>query len=147
MAGLSLAGRLALDANCLSYFVLRLDRERAEKMRVAVRQAQRWGLEVSALAISEVLVEPARHGPRQRFEDAAGAIENSPLITTVVTDGRIARVAAELRAERSLRLPDAIVVASAMATSADTLLSNDRQVVSVAKDYLRAVYFDDWEPD
>lgn len=146
MAGLALGGPLALDANCLSYLVLGLDSARAERMLQAAVEARRWGLQASAVAVSEVLVEPARNGPRSRFEDIAGAIETSPLISTVATDNLVARIAAEIRGRRSCKLPDAVVIASAIAGRADVLLSNDRQVVRIAQEYVRAVYFDDWDP-
>jgi hypothetical protein len=77
---------------------------------------------------------------------AASAIQTSPLITTVAADGVVARIAAELRATRSQKLPEAIVIASAIATGANVPLTNDRQVVHVVQDYVRAVYFDDREP-
>lgn len=146
MARLGLRGRLALDANCLSYIVLGLEPFRERKVSRAIAEAAAWGIEVSAVALSEVLAEPARNGPRERFNDIAAAIENSQLISIVPTDSRIARLAAEVRSLRSCKLPDAIVIASAIATEADVLLSNDRQVVRVAAQYIRAVYFDDWEP-
>lgn len=146
MAGLDLGGPLALDANCLSYLILGLDQARAGKMLQAATQARPWGIQASAIAVSAVLVEPARNGPRTRFEDVAGAIENSQLIATVVADARVARIAAEIRGRRSCKLPDAVVIASAVSAGAHTLLSNDRDVVRIASAHIRAVYFDDWQP-
>lgn len=82
-------------------------------------------LAMAASAFAECLVAPSRRDSavqvvRQLFERLPIAI--------VPLDEEIAVVAARLRAShRALRLPDALVVATAMAGEADQLLTTDRR--------------------
>jgi predicted nucleic acid-binding protein len=81
---------------------------------------------MAASALAECLVAPARQG------DAAVAtvrrlIDRLP-ISIVSLDVDIATTAARLRAaHRSLRLPDALVIATAIEGSADELITTDRR--------------------
>jgi predicted nucleic acid-binding protein len=80
-------------------------------------------LVLPASALAEILVGPSRRGP-----EAVATVDG--LLTTlaidlVPIDQRIARQAAVLRAKTRLRLPDALVVASAIVLRADRLLSTD----------------------
>jgi predicted nucleic acid-binding protein len=81
---------------------------------------------MAASALAECLVGPARRG-----EDAIGVVleltDRLP-ITVVALDVGIATVAARLRAaHRSLRLPDALVIATAIDGAADLLITTDRK--------------------
>jgi len=147
VARLGLSGPLALDANCLSYLLLGHDPAREEKMAAAAREAASFGMTASALALAEVLVEPAKNDSPLRFERVFRAATDSSRFTLVPVDAECARYAATLRGSFAIKLPDATVIAAAVLAHADLLLSNDREVVRVAQDYLRAVYFDDWDPE
>lgn len=68
------------------------------------------------------------------------------MLKIIDVDIHTARLAADIRGKSILKLAEAVVVASALAARADTLLSNDRQVVRVAAEHMRAVFFDDWQP-
>jgi predicted nucleic acid-binding protein len=88
----------------------------------AVDRADR--VEMAASALAECLVGPARRG-----EDAVRLVldlcQRLP-IEIVSIDGEIATAAARLRARhRSLRLPDALVVATATVREADHLVTTD----------------------
>lgn len=94
----------------------------------ALREALQRGdhLEMSASAFGECLVGPSRRGP-----DAVAVVralfERLP-IAVVAIDADIAAAAALLRANHaSLRLPDALVIATASQRSADKLLTTDRR--------------------
>ncbi len=146
MAGLGLSGPLAVDANCLSYLLLdSATPDRRQRMLAALDEARAYGLQYAAIAAAEILVEPVRRGDRSRFVRTA-AVLGSNDFTCVPMALDVAQAAAEIRGTSTLKLPDAIVVASALGAGADVLLSNDREVVRVASQYLRAIYFDDWQP-
>jgi predicted nucleic acid-binding protein len=84
---------------------------------------------VGATVYAETIVRPLQEGTDatvDAFLDAAG-------VKIVPVDRAIARRAAQLRAEHSsLRLPDAMSLATALATDA-TLLTLDKKLQQVAK--------------
>jgi predicted nucleic acid-binding protein len=84
---------------------------------------------VGASVYAEVMVRPVQTGSGamvDEFLDAIGA-------SVVAVDRDVARRAAELRARhRSLRLPDALSLASALASDAD-LLTLDQRLRRVAR--------------
>jgi predicted nucleic acid-binding protein len=93
----------------------------------ALRQARDRGDELSlpASAYAELLVRPTRRGPSivARYDEALDAMG----ISVEIVNRDIARAAAVLRARhRSLRLPDALAIATAIHFDADHLLTTDR---------------------
>jgi predicted nucleic acid-binding protein len=92
-------------------------------------------LVLPASALAEILVGPSRRG------SAAVAIVDGLLATLaielVTIDQAIARQAALLQAKTSLRLPDALVVASAIVLRADRLLSTDGRWPRAVADLFR----------
>ena len=106
-----------LDADDVHHLVARA------VLRDALERGDRLALPVSAYA--EVMVGPHRSGP-----DEVATVDTflDALPATVEPASRdIARVAAALRAHhgRSLRLPDALVLATADVLEADTVLTTD----------------------
>ncbi len=90
----------------------------------ALDSAERISIAASALA--ECLVGPARRGTKE-VELVRRAIDRLP-VSVVHLDEEIATQAAVLRARhRSLRLPDALVIATAEYSSADHLITTDRK--------------------
>jgi predicted nucleic acid-binding protein len=93
----------------------------------AIARVQRAGdrISIAASAFAECLVAPSRRG-----DDAVRVVDDlaSRLpIEIVELDADIARTAAGLRAHhRKLRLPDALVIATAVSCSADELITTDR---------------------
>lgn len=78
-----------------------------------------------ASAYAELMVRPAAGGD-SLLARADGAIDELGIIV-VPADRDIARQAAQLRAKhRSLRLPDALVIATAITLDAEHLLTTDR---------------------
>jgi predicted nucleic acid-binding protein len=95
-----------------------------DALATAQRHADRLAMAASAFA--ECLVGPARRGERA-VSVVLDLFERLP-IEVVELDADTARSAAVLRARhRSLRLPDALVIASAAARSADRLVTTDRR--------------------
>jgi len=83
-------------------------------------------LSIAASALAECLVGPARRSTRA-VELVRTVIDRLP-VSVVQLDEEIATQAAILRARhRSLKLPDALVIATAERSSADRLITTDRK--------------------
>jgi predicted nucleic acid-binding protein len=86
----------------------------------AVRsERDRRTLAISALTYAEILVGPLRVGGRavevvERFAAQVRIVDLSP---------EIARLAAEMRAARGLKLPDAVIVATGLRLGADVIVT------------------------
>lgn len=122
--------RVALDADLLIAFLDTGDaqhRRAVDELRPLLTAGDE--LLVGATVYAEVIVRPLQRGADATvdgFLDAAG-------IRLVPTDRAIARQAARLRADhRSLRLPDALSLATALANDA-TLLTLDKKLKRVAE--------------
>ncbi len=90
----------------------------------AIDRADRLAMAASALA--ECLVAPARRG-EQAIALVHGLRQRLP-IEIVALDAELATAAARLRAKhRSLRLPDALVIATASVHAADALVTTDHR--------------------
>lgn len=84
---------------------------------------------LGATVYAEVMVRPLEQGTDSKVEEFLGAAN----VTLVDVDRRVARLAAQLRARyRSLRLGDALSLATALANDAD-LLTFDQRLRRVAK--------------
>ncbi|MDP7551079.1 MAG: type II toxin-antitoxin system VapC family toxin [Acidimicrobiales bacterium] len=83
-------------------------------------------LVLPASALAEAMVGPARRG-RQAVETATALLGSVP-VETVPVDGKVAIETAALRASMGtrLRLPNAMVVATAIVLDADRLVTTDR---------------------
>jgi predicted nucleic acid-binding protein len=83
---------------------------------------------MAASAYSEALVQPLVKGRDAAVEEFVGSLR----VEIVAADRRIGRRAAELRAQyRSLRLPDALVLGTALAREA-RLLTFDARLARLA---------------
>jgi predicted nucleic acid-binding protein len=83
-------------------------------------------LSIAASALAECLVGPARRSTKA-VELVRTLIDRLP-VSVVHLDEEIATQAAMLRARhRSLKLPDALVIATAEHSSADRLITTDRR--------------------
>lgn len=90
----------------------------------ALQHSDRLALAASALA--ESLVGPARRG-EPAVQAVRNLIERLP-ISIIPLSVEIATTAARLRAaHRTLRLPDALVIATAIEQAADHLITTDRK--------------------
>jgi predicted nucleic acid-binding protein len=119
-------GLIHLDAGVLIGFLdagdAHHDAARATLDR-AIQAGDTVGMAASAL--SECMVGPARHG-RPAVTTVLTFINRLPIIV-VPLDLSIAVSAASLRAaHRTLRLPDALVIATAKEAGADKLVTTDR---------------------
>ena len=99
---------------------------KAAHRELAEAQGRRDRITLPASALAESLVAPAHRGP----EDLAAAqefVERLPIEVAELTR-EIAVAAATLRARHRtrLKLPDALVIATAQALEADVLVTTDR---------------------
>lgn len=120
-------GSVVLDASVL---VALADPDDAlhERAAGAVRKARDESaqLVMPATVLAEVLIAAARLGAGERRR-ACAAFRAIAAVADINAD--IAERAAELRAKHgSLRLPDALVIATAILTGADRLLTGDRRM-------------------
>ena len=137
MSGSSQTGLTVVDAGVV---IGHLDRANphhhaaTDALREAASSAQRLALPVTAFA--ECLVYPTKTGSETaaRFEAALAAIP----IGVLAADVDVARSAAGLRAGHpSLKLPDALVIATALVHEADALITTDRRWPSALTSTLR----------
>lgn len=79
---------------------------------------------LSTVTVEEILVRPFRRGSAA-VATAEGFLRHFAEIRLVDVSYDIAREAARIRSVTGLRTPDALIIASAVVTAADILLTND----------------------
>ncbi|MCY7418508.1 MAG: PIN domain-containing protein [Chloroflexi bacterium] len=82
---------------------------------------------ISTVTVSEILVRPHRLG---RARDVGMGVLEMPGLTLRSVDFLVAAEAARMRAESSLRLPDAIVLATGILAGATCFVTNDRRLAA-----------------
>jgi predicted nucleic acid-binding protein len=80
---------------------------------------------LSVITVQEILVRPFRGGPAA-VATAEGFLRHFAAIRLVEVTYDIAREAARIRAISGIRVPDALIIATALITMADVLVTNDR---------------------
>jgi uncharacterized protein len=86
---------------------------------------------MSMITVGEILVRPFRAG-KSAVATAEGFLQHFADLDLIETDYAIAREAARIRAGTDLRMPDALILASATVTSCDLLCTNDRSLGAAA---------------
>ena len=120
-------GLINLDAGVIIGFLDASDAHHPTS-RAALAAALEHGdhLALAASALAESLVGPARRGD-SAVQTVRDLVERLP-ISIIPLDIEIATTAARLRAaHRALRLPDALVIATAIEQAADHLITTDRK--------------------
>jgi len=79
---------------------------------------------VSVITEAELLVKPEKDGNNDAIERISDLLSEDGFYVIDV-NRRIARKAASLRAQSGLKLPDAIIVATAIQTACDAVVGND----------------------
>jgi len=127
-------GVTVVDAGVLIGFLDASDLHH-EAAREALATAHDGGHRVvmPASAFAESLVGPSRRGP-EAVDEVRQFVRRLP-VEVIALDESMALVAAGLRARHGgrLKLPDALVVATAQALDADTLITTDRDWPSRSK--------------
>jgi predicted nucleic acid-binding protein len=120
---------IVLDASIVIALLDPKDALHAAALRASIAHAGE-DLRVPASALAETLVVPARAG---RMEEVRAKIHRLDLGVIPIGED-IAVEAARLRGRhRSLRLPDALVIASGDILDADSILTGDRNWASVSR--------------
>ena len=89
--------------------------------RALLAERDRHALAISVLTYAEILVGPLRTG-----RGAVEVVERfSAQVRIVDLTPDIARLAAELRVARGLKLPDAVIVATGLRLGADVIVTAD----------------------
>lgn len=114
-------GLALLDTSVVIAALNRNDSLHHTASRAVLTEQDRHALAISALTYAEILVGPLRAG-----REAVEIVERFAAQTRVLdVSANIARLAAELRATRSLKLPDAVIVATGLRHEADVILTGD----------------------
>lgn len=119
--------RLAFDTNAVIYLLDRVTpyiewlHPVFESVHVGERQAI-----LSVVTESEVLVKPLREQDREAI-DRATVLLSEPTIQLLDVNREIGIKAAQLRADLNLKLPDALIVATAIVAGCDAIVGNDKR--------------------
>ena len=84
------------------------------------------------VTVGEILVRPFKAGPAPTAI-AEGFLRHFSELELIPVDYEVAREAARIRASTDLRMPDALILSSALASSAEVLVTNDRSLAAAAK--------------
>jgi len=120
------------DSNVFIYFI---EDEGAahlgavESFRATQREGQR--LVTSSFSLGELLAHPLRIGRADLVSRYSALIRNSDELEVVDFGIEAARHYATIRASTSVRQPDAIQLACAVASGARTFITNDRKLWSL----------------
>ena len=85
----------------------------------------------STITVAEVTVLPLRLHRNDLREQYLSLLLNSANLDVIAIDVNVAQVAAELRAQFAIRLPDALQLAAAMAAGCEAFVTNDRALAQV----------------
>lgn len=87
---------------------------------------------VSTTTVSELLVQPMRRG-RTVVDGMLDFLDSLEELQMRSADFLVAAESAQIRAETGVPLPDAIVIATAVLTSSQVLVTNDRRMAAAAR--------------
>jgi len=123
--------KLALDTNVLIYFFEGIEPEagKVEKILTSIMKGQDEGV-VSTVTIAEVLTGFYVAGDNKKALKAKKLLNDLTLnsFKIVPVSFEIADLAANLRAKRGGRLPDALIVATAINQEASVVYSQDKDL-------------------
>ena len=129
--------KIALDTNILIYFLEGIEPQasKTEKILNCFMKAQDEGI-ISTITIAEILTgfyKANNHESADKVKKLLNDLTiNSFKIVPVTFE--IADLAAKLRAQRGGRLPDALIVATALNQSADAVYSEDKDFQRFSED-------------
>lgn len=136
--------RIYIDTAPFIYFVERHTDYFAKMFRiVGLIESAPLQAFTSVITITEIIVQPLKVGNTDLAQEYHDVFVSSNQFSLVSVTEDIAITAGAIRARYSLRTPDAIHVATAIATDCDTILTNDAAMKCVTD--LNVVYMDDLE--
>ncbi len=129
--------RIALDSNILIYFLedVKPLANHVERILETFMQGKNQGI-ISTITVSELLGGFYASGNQERTEEAKrflrdlnlGSLDIAPVTFS------IADLAAKLRARRGGRLPDAVIIATAMEKNAEIFYTQDEELNRFGRD-------------
>ncbi len=129
--------RIALDSNILIYFLedAKPLADHVERILETFMQGRNLGV-VSTITVSELLGGFYASGNQNRTEEAKKFLKDLNLgyVDIVPVTFSIADLAAKLRARRGGRLPDALIVATAIEKNAEIFYSQDDDLKRFGRD-------------
>jgi predicted nucleic acid-binding protein len=104
--------------------------ETVEAFFIGALRDKNYRLMTSVITLGEVLVQPYRKGCNDLVAEYEEIICGTDDILVVPIDQVTSRKAARLRADHSLKMPDALQLASALVNGADYFLTNDKGIAT-----------------
>lgn len=101
----------------------------------------RYHAVTSFVTLLEILVKPKREGALRAVSDYKDLLLTFPNLTFFPLELRVTDLASSLRAEYSIRTPDAIQIATAITEGAAVFITNDGQLKKV--DAIEVILLDD----
>lgn len=80
---------------------------------------------ISAITEAELLVGVLKRGNKEALAKVKLLLNEFPGLKVIPVSRLIAQMAASIRAETNLRLPDALIIATAKATGCEAIITND----------------------
>jgi len=129
--------KICMDTNILIYFLEGIEPEasKAEKILKGFTKNEDEGI-VSTITVAEVLTGFYLEGDLTRVNKMKNIFDDLTFssLKIVPVTFRIADMAANLRAKRGGKLPDAIIVATALDQAANVVYSEDKDLLRFSKD-------------
>ena len=118
---------VGLDTAPLIYFIEQ-DPRYLNIVRDFFRAMDRGEFQVvtSTLTLTEVLVHPLRNGNTKLTQQYQDILLNQDYLRAFSLSPTIAKLAAQLRATKNLKTPDAIQIATSIQNGAEFFVTNDR---------------------
>jgi predicted nucleic acid-binding protein len=125
-------GPVALDTVVFIYLIEQHPRfSRAARQIFERIDAGKLQAVTSVLTLLEVLVVPYRAGRASLVERYEAFLTNSRGLRLVNPDLAQLKIAAQLRARFSMKTPDALQVAAALASRCSSFVTNDRRIPTI----------------
>lgn len=138
------AKRIYIDTAPFIYFVERHTAYFAKMLRIVdLIEAQPLQAFTSVMTLTEIMVQPLKVGNTELAQECHDILVSSDQFSVLSVTEEIAITAGVIRARYSLRTPDAIHVATAIASDCDAILTNDVAMKRVTD--LNVLHLDDLE--
>lgn len=127
-------GPVFLDTSPFIYFIDRDPNyiEVVDALFEAIAERRLHGI-TSGITLLETLVIPYRNADLDLASQYESIITNSQNLKFVELDRNILRIAAQIRAEHSIKTPDAVQIAAALSAGAAVFVTNDRALPKLGK--------------
>lgn len=129
--------KIALDTNVLIYFLEGMEPEagRVEKILGSFMKTENEGI-ISTVTVAEILTGFYMAGDAKTTAKAKNLLNDLTLnsFKIVPVTFEIADLAANLRAKRGGKLPDALIIATALNQAANIVYSEDKDLQRFSKD-------------